>query len=294
MILKAVLIGGFLWIMALPVQAGELRRITEADADDVENPWKADFRRVALEISSTEVKNAKEYENSPNTQLSADSQTVLKGVFDFVLEYHQPFYTWNNALFMEYGKTKLRPADGDNSSSENADKILLTSDYNRKMWKYDDAFLGPFASLGYQTEFTANNDAPRQKVLRGKGGLKLFGGAYIKELYVAAVEELDMTYSRNDTKTAWEVGGRVEYPFREGVKFQFEGYYRDYMIYSRYVGTDFKYELNFTSRMDVKLDDTFSLAPYVSYLQAESREAKVKGSNFMIGLSLAYSQLFNL
>ena len=55
------------------------------------SPWKADFRRVALEFSSTEVKNAKAYANSPNSQLSADSQTVVKGVFDFMLEYQQPY-----------------------------------------------------------------------------------------------------------------------------------------------------------------------------------------------------------
>lgn len=258
------------------------------------SPWKADFRRVALEFSSTEVKNAKAYANSPNSQLSADSQTVVKGVFDFMLEYQQPYYSWNNGVFMEYGKTKLRPADGDNSSSENADKILLTSDYNRKMWRYADADVGPFGSLGYQTEFTANNDAPRQKILRGKGGIKLFNGEKVKELYAALVEELDMTYSREDMKTAWEVGGRAEYPLREGVKFQFEGYFRDYFVYSRYVGTDFRYELNFTSRMDVKLNDGFSLAPYVSYIQAQSRESKLKGSNTMIDIALSFSGTFDL
>ena len=95
-------------------------------------------------------------------------------------------------------------------------------------------------------------------------------------------------------KTAWEVGGRAEYPLREGVKFQFEGYFRDYFVYSRYVGTDFRYELNFTSRMDVKLNDGFSLAPYVSYIQAQSRESKLKGSNTMIGIALSFSGTFDL
>ena len=171
---------------------------------------------------------------------------------------------------------------------------MLTSDYNRKMWRYADADVGPFGSLGYQTEFTANNDAPRQKILRGKGGIKLFNGEKVKELYAALVEELDMTYSREDMKTAWEVGGRAEYPLREGVKFQFEGYFRDYFVYSRYVGTDFRYELNFTSRMDVKLNDGFSLAPYVSYIQAQSRESKLKGSNTMIGIALSFSGTFDL
>ncbi len=229
------------------------------------NGWRADFRRVALEMSSTSVSNAEEYQNSPNSQLSADSETLFKGVFDFALEYGQPEYQWNNTVYMEYGKTKLKKADGSTTSSENADKILLTSDYARKMWKYDEADVGPFASLGYQTEFTANNDAPRNKTLRGKGGIKLFNGTYIKELYAALVEE-----------------------------FQLDSYFRDYFVYSRYVGTDFKYEFNLTSRMDVKIHKDLSIAPYISYFEAQSREAPVAGSNFMIGLSFAYSHLFNL
>lgn len=255
---------------------------------------RANFRRVALEMSSTSVSNAEQYENSPNTQLSADSETLFKGIFDFILEYGQPEYQWNNSVFLEYGKTRLKKADGSTSSSESADKILLTSDYARKMWKYEEADVGPFGSLGYQTEFTANNDAPRNKTLRGKAGIKLFNGQYLKELYIAAVEELDMTYSKNDTKSAWEVGIRTEYPLRDGVKFQLESYFRDYLIYSRYVGTDFKYEFNLTSRMDIKIHKDLSIAPYISYFEARSREATSTGSNFMIGLSFAYADMFNL
>ena len=265
-----------------------------ADEDNENNGLRANFRRVALEMSSTSVSHAEQYQNSPNTQLSSDSETLFKGVFDFILEYEQPDYQWNNAVYMEYGKTRLKKADGSTTSSENADKILLTSDYARKMWKYGEADVGPFGSLGYQTEFTANNDAPRNKTLRSKGGLKLFNGQYIKELYVAAVEELDMTYSRSDTKTAYEIGIRAEYPLRDGIKFQLESYFRDYFLYSRYVGTDFKYEFNLTGRMDVKIHKDLSIAPYVSYFEARSREASAAGSNFMIGLSFAYADIFNL
>lgn len=264
------------------------------EAETPHSPLRANFRRVALEMSSTSVSNAEQYQNSPNTQLSADSEENFKGGFDFVLEYEQLEWQWNNSLFMEYGKTRLKKADGSTSSSESADKILLSSDYNRKMWKYKEADVGPFASLGYQTEFTNNNDAPRNKTLRAKAGVKLFNGKYIKELYAALVEELDMTYSRNDMKTAYEVGIRAEYPLREGVKFQLESYFRDYLVYSRYVGTDFKYEFNLTSRMDVKIKDDLSLAPYISYFEAYAREATAEGSNFVIGLSLSYADIFNL
>ncbi len=281
----------FSFLITLPVVA------QETDEDFIEESpsvWKANFRRVALEMSSTQVSNAEQYQDSPSSKLSADSQTVFKGVFDFSLENERPDGQWNNSLFMEYGKTKLKEADGTKTTNENADKILLSTDYARKMWRYEDADVGPFVNLGYQTEFTANNDSPRTQIIRGKGGIKLFNGVYIKELYAAIVEELDLTYSKSDTKTAYEIGLRSEYPLREGVKFQLDAYFRDYVLYSRYVGTDFKYELDITGRMDVKITDTLSLAPYINYYQAQDRQTPVKGSNFMIGVALSFSNLFDL
>ena len=255
---------------------------------------RANLKRAALELSSTSVKHAREYQDSPNSKLNADSETVIKGVFDFVLEYERKNFQWNNGLFMEYGKTTLKPAEGEKTSTENADKILFTSDYNQKVWNYKGADIGPFAQLQYQTEFTTDNGTPRTKTLRGMAGLKLFNGTYIKSLYAGIVEEADFTYSKTNMKTAYEVGLEVAYPVRDGVSFALESYYRDYMTYSRYEGTNFRYEFNLTSRLDVKLNNKLSMAPYISYFRAKDRQSKVYGSNFMVGISFAYSSIFNL
>lgn len=265
---------------------------TAKAADDA--VWRANFRRAALEISSTSVSNASEYQDSPNAKLSSDSESVVKGVFDFVLERETDKSRWDNSLFMEYGKTKVKPVDGETTSSENADKILLKTDYTEKMWKYEEADVGPFASMAYQTEFTPNDDAPRTKTFRGMLGMKLLNGTYLKELYAAAVQELDLTYAQSIEKTAYEIGFRAEYPLREGVKFQFEGYWRDYVLFSRYEATDFNYEFNVVGRMDVKITDVASIAPYVNYFQAKARGASKEGSNFLVGLSVAYADIFDL
>ena len=283
------LISALTLMLAVSAEAAERQ---PAVKDDIS--WRANFKRVALEISGTEVSNAEQYKDSPSTQLNADSETVIKGVFDFALERETAASLWSNSLLMKYGKTTLRPAEGESTSSENSDQILLTTDYTHKIWTYEEADLGPFASGSYDTEFTDNEDAPRRKIFRGKSGIKLFNGQYTKELYIAAVVESDLTYAQANNKLAWEIGGIYEYPLRDGVKFQIEGYFRDYVTYSHYEGTDFKYDFQITSRMDVKLNDTLSLAPFVSYTRAHSREAKDAGSNFMIGLSLAYSDLFDL
>ena len=272
--------------------------LAQASEETVENldevKWNADFRRVALELSNTSVSNAEEYKDSPNAKLSSDSESLIKGVFDFALERETGNGIWSNKLFMEYGETRVKPADGETNTTENSDKILLTTEYNDKMWKYYEADIGPFASLGYQTEFTANEDAPRTKTFRGMAGIKLFDGTYIKDLYGAIVQEWDLTYSEDIKKTAYELGIKAEYPLREGVKFQLDAYYRDYIHFSRYESTDFDYEYNITARMDVALVNCTSLAPYVSYFEAKSRGAESKGSSFLVGISLAYANLFNL
>ena len=47
----------------------------------------------------------------------------------------------------EIYKTKVRPAVGRNTTSENADKILLTTDYSKKSFRWHEADVGPFVSL---------------------------------------------------------------------------------------------------------------------------------------------------
>lgn len=255
---------------------------------------KANLRRAALEVSSVNVSNAKAYENSPITELSADSQTLIKGVFDFVVEYNQEKLRWNNGLFMEYGKTKIKPAGEPTETNENSDKILLFTDYAYKAYKYDTIYFGPMFNVEYQTEFTRNADAPRNKVFRGKAGVTLFDGTIIKDLYIAAVGEYDMTYSEHVSKMAGEIGWRLEYDVREGVKLSTDGYYRDYFSYSQYIGTDLKYDLNAKARMDVKLFDNFTMGPYISYRQGEARETSLTGRNIGIGISIGYNNVYNL
>lgn len=255
----------------------------------------ANFRRIGLDLSSTEVRHSQNYANSPVSQLSADSQTVVKGVFDFVLEYETNYFRWDNSVFAEYAKTKLKPENQPADTNESADKILFSTNYTQKIWDFDGGHIGPFVDGAYQTEFTKNNGAPRISVLRGKAGLKLFDGVMFKDLYAAGVGEYDMTYHPdNVSKTAGEVGYRIEKELREGVKFSSDGYYRRYFSFSRYNAEDLRYDLNVTARMDVNLYSCLTVGPYVSYRRAHRRGTDVAGSNFMIGLSFSYIDLFNL
>ena len=254
------------------------------------------IRRIGLDLSKTQLRHADQYSDSPISALNTDGQEYIKGVFDTALEYTHNRFNWDNSLFMEYGKTTLYPYDGPRTTNENADKILASSNLNYACWDFDSFKLGPMVRAAYETEFEpANNTDNRLKVLRGMGGLSIFDSEIIKSLYIAGVYEYDFTYGHNQvSKLAAEIGWRLEYAVREGVKLSTDGYYREYLDYSQYVGTDLERDLSATARMDTNLWGDFTLGPYVQYRRAKARDAENYGSNLIIGLSFNYITKFGL
>ncbi|MBQ6736400.1 MAG: DUF3078 domain-containing protein [Alphaproteobacteria bacterium] len=270
-----------------------------AVADDVDLAGKElilNIRRIGLDLSKTTVRHSGEYQGSPISALSADDQEFIKGVFDTALEYKHNRFNWDNSLFMEYGRTKIKPYDGETLVNESADKILLTSNLNYACWDFDSFKLGPMARAAYETEFVPANDSDnRLKVLRGMAGFSVFDSPIIKELYIAGVYEYDFTYGHDQvSKLAAEAGWRLEYDVRDGVKLSTNGYYREYLDYSTYVGTDLERDLSVVARMDTNLWGDFTLGPYVQYRRAKARDAEHYGSNFIIGISFNYITKFGL
>lgn len=254
-----------------------------------------DVRRIGLEWSKTQVRNAADYQDSPIQALSADSQDVIKGIFDTVLEYKKNKFKWDNGLFMEYGKTTLKPYDEPATSNENADKILLSSDMSWAVWEFGGLKFGPTVRGAYQTEFVANGGAPRNNIFRGNAGLSLFDHPIIKSLYLTGIYEYDFTYSdQKNSKVGAEFGWRLEYKIRDGVKLSTDGYYREYFDYSEYVPTDFERDLSAVARLDTNLWGKMTMGPYVQYRLAKARGADVYGSNFIVGISFSYITRFGL
>jgi hypothetical protein len=252
-------------------------------------------RRIGLEWSKTDVRNANMYENSPISALKADSQDFIKGIFDTALQYKKNRLQWDNTLFMEYGETKLKPHDGPNTINENADDIVLSTDLSYACWEFAGFNLGPTVRGAYDTEFKSSGDAPRQNILRSNAGISLFGDSIIKSLYLTGVYEYDFTYAgEQNSKLAAEIGWRLEYQVREGVKLSTNGYYREYLSYSEYVPTDLERDLSAVLRLDTNLWGDLTMGPYVQYRRARARGVDVYGSNFIVGVSFNYITSFGL
>ena len=251
-------------------------------------------RRIGLEWSKTQVRNAQAYEVSPVSALKADSQDFIKGVFDTALEYNKGRLQWDNSLFMEYGETKLKPIDEPETVSENADDILLSSNLSYACWDFSGFKFGPTVRAAYDTEFKTTGNSPRQNIIRSSAGLSLFDNAVIKSLYLTGVHEYDFTYSQTIRKLAAELGWRLEYQVREGVKLSTNGYYREYLSYSVYEATDLERDFSAVVRMDTNLWGDLTMGPYVQYRRARARGADVYGSNFIMGVSFNYITSFGL
>ena len=266
-------------------------------AQDGKKGWQVELKKIAFDFTSTEVKNAKEYNGFSDARLSADSQTAVRGALDFISDYHAEHYLWTNELTADYGRTKIRPVEGQTLTNENADKILLTTGYTQRLWKVQDVLggfeAGPFFNLGYETEFTKPDNSPRKKILRGTAGMKLFEGRYIKSLFAAVVGERDFTYNPGASKLAWEAGFKIEQPVREGVTAKYSVLFRDYLSSSEKRDTDLDYEFSADARLEVSLYKNLYLAPFVSYYTAQAKYFGPRGENVYIGVSLSFSHLFS-
>lgn len=252
-------------------------------------------RRIGLEWSKTDVKHADKYADSPVSALNADSQDFIKGIFDTALQYSKGRFQWDNTLFMEYGETKLKPDNEPATISENADDIILSTDLSYACWEFTGFKFGPTVRGAYDTEFKASGDAPRQNILRSNAGISLFDNAIIKSLYLTGVYEYDFTYAGEQTsKLAAELGWRLEYQIRDGVKLSTNGYYREYLSYSEYVPTDLERDLSAVVRLDTNLWGDLTMGPYVQYRRARARGVDVYGSNFVMGVSFNYITSFGL
>lgn len=263
-----------------------------ADESPNEDKWNLNVRRIGLDWNKTTIINPSEYQNSTVAALKASDQENIQGVFDVALEYGFNRFKWDNSLFMEYGKQTIRQYGEPRSVDESADKILLSSDLAYAVWDFDSFKLGPIMRTQYETEFEGD---PRRNIVRPNAGLSLFDHDIFKSLYVVGVYEYDFTYSDEKvSKSAVEAGWRLEYEFREGVKFTSDGYYRKYLAYSKYVGEDLKDDFFAVVRLDTNVWGDLTMGPYVKYRRAHSRQAEDYGANISLGVSFSYIHNFDL
>lgn len=267
-----------------------------AAQDGKKTGWQLELKTAALDLTSTQVKHSDTYQAFPDAKLNADSQTLIRGRLHLTGDYFGQHYLWANSVFMEYGKTTVKPENGEKVTTENADKILVSSDYTLRLWSVQD-FLGgfeagPFVSVAYETEFNATGNNRIKKVLRGSAGAKLFEGKYLKSLFAAGFMEYDFTYPEHAVNYGYEAGLNLEYLVREGVTAKFMALFRDYCYTTKKLYTDLDYSLELDARMDVLVLKNLAVAPFINYYTAQGKYVGPRGENLYIGVSFSFSHTF--
>lgn len=281
------------WVFILLLCLMPLSSVMANDGKD--SSLVLDLRRLGLDFSKTQVRNAEYYTTSPVTALSTSNQEYIKGMLDVILEYNKNKFKWDNGILLEYGKTTLKPSNAPPASDESADKILLSSNLSYAMWDFYGLKIGPTLREAYQTQFSGTAGNPRQNVIRSSLGVSLFDHNIVKNLYIVGIYEYDMTYSnQKDSKLGAELGINLEYTVRKGVKLSADGYYREYFDYTEYIPNDLERDLSAVLRLDTTMWGNFTMGPYVKYRLAKARYTSVYGSNFMFGISFSYINKFLL
>lgn len=259
--------------------------------------WQLDLKRLALNVTSTNVHHAAEYDGFADARLTADNQTTIQGALDFRADDFGKLYLWSNGILAEYGKNTIEQADGTKLTTESVDRIIADTSYTLRLWNVQDFWggfeAGPYVLAAYETEFNKTGDAPLKKVLRGEGGMKLFEGKYIKALYLSALFEEDFTYPEHSAKLGWTAGFEINAPIREGVKATFKGIWRDYLHESKEQSTDLDYSLELDARMEVLVWKNLSVAPFINYFTAQAKYGgRPRGQNLYVGVAFSFSKLF--
>ncbi len=272
--------------------------VTSFATENDRRGWQLDLKRLALNLTSTNVHHAADYADFSDARLTADNQTTVQGALDFRADYFGKHYLWSNGVLAEYGKSTIEPADGgDKVTTESADRIIFDTAYTLRLWNIQNFMggfeAGPYILAAYETEFNRTGDARLKKIVRGEGGAKLFEGKYLKSLYAAGLFEEDFTYPERSTKLGWTAGFDVELPIREGVKAMFKGIWRDYLHESKEQPTDLDYSLELDARMEVLVWNNFSVAPFINYFTAQAKHGGLpRGQNLYVGVAFSFSKLF--
>jgi hypothetical protein len=172
--------------------------------------WRLNLRDLSLQFSDTGVSHTENFSQVSDSRLRTTGQTVIQGSGKLFSEFYSGNLRLDSGLTANYGEITLRPKGQPRVKTESVDQLLLESELKYQLLRYHGFLgpmvMGPFFNLAYDTEFNRQPGLPKRKIVRGRTGLKLFEGVYIRELYTGLVTEQVYTYAPARTQYAAEAG----------------------------------------------------------------------------------------
>ena len=261
--------------------------------------WRLNLRNLSLEAVNTSITGPAGYANVSESRLSADSQTRFQGSARLFSEYYSGRFRLDAGIAADYGRTVLRPRNAPRLTTESVDQLVYQGELVYRMKTYNGRLgrllIGPYASAAYDTEFSRADGVPLRKVLRGSGGLKLFEGAVLQELYAGLTTEQVYTYTPGRTKHALEAGFRLSTPLRgTALMLTADGNYRRFARSRFDTVYDLKDRLDLNLKVSTRLYGDIMISPFVNYFYATGKKLTGAGANLTTGFALEYARLFKL
>lgn len=261
--------------------------------------WRINLRSFSIEAVNTAVTGPAGYASVNESRLSANNQTRIQGSARLYSEYLSGRFRLDAGIAADYGRTAVRPRGAPRLTTESVDQLIYEGQLVYRARKYDGGLgrilAGPYASVAYDTEFSRSPGSPLRKVLRGGGGLKLFEGAVLQELYAGLSTEQVYTYVPARTKYALEAGFRLTAPLPgTTLTLDANGNYRRFARSRFDTANDLLDRLDLNVKLSTKLYGDILISPFVNYFMATGKKLPASASNFTTGFSLNYALLFKV
>jgi len=267
-----------------------------ANTTDPRSLWRLNVKNLSLYFSNfSATGKGNGFGSVGESRLSTENQNNIRGSATVASEYYSGPRRIDLTLKADYGKA-VYPS----YTSESADSLIIEGE-ERRRWKsfngkLGSLALGPFASAGWETEFTRNKGENLKKILRGKGGLKLFEGNYIKDLSAGITLEQNYTdSSSHNTQIAAETGYRLEFKVpNTGFTVYSDGSYRRFARSRNDTASDLLDRLELNAKVSTSLYRNLSLDIFAKWLYATGKKIPGFGNSLETGFSISYKQLFKL
>lgn len=270
--------------------------IKDLTIDTTRKGWDIAFDRIALNFSSTSIKNQKQYSGFSNTHFKGDSQIITEASLLFHSNYYAKHFVIFNTLYGEYGRNIIYPNDGKIIDNTTLDRIIISTDYTQKIWNFENLLggfdMGPYAQLSYQTQFFKQNNSNRTNIFRLNTGIKLFDGKYLKNFYASFFGEEDFTYATPRQSFGFNTGISLQYSFNEHVKLVNFVSFKQYIINNYPPNYNPQLEFEWNIRLEASIFKYFSVAPSLSLYLLKGKYFERSATNLLLGVSLIYGQTF--
>jgi len=257
--------------------------------------WRLNINGLSLYVSKYGVTGRNSgYASVGESRLSSVNQTTIRGSGNLISEYYSGKFRFDFGITADYGKVVLS-----SYTVESVDNLVFEGELRYKWRSYNGSLgpltIGPFAAAGWETEFTKDDGVPLKRVLRGKTGLKMFEGTYLRELYFGITTEQDYAETPHYTQYAAETGYKLEYPI-PGTTFtlQSNGSYRRFAKSANDTSSDLLDRLEINSKLSTRLYKDLTLDVFANYLYATGKKLSGSGDSTETGFALTYKKLFKL